>query len=107
MRVRETTERWPTVDGSGRSRGRRPWHCPRRRHRLGVDTDGCLWGARWDGWSVHRLAPDGARLARVAPPVPRPTAVCWSTARPYAPVENGDVFRPTLVAGPSTICAAN
>lgn len=42
-----------------------------------VDAEGCLWNARFEGWSVARYAPDGRRLATLALPVPRPTSLTF------------------------------
>ncbi|MDJ0315394.1 SMP-30/gluconolactonase/LRE family protein [Arthrobacter sp. H35-D1] len=42
---------------------------------LVVDDAGCIWVALWDGWAVHRYAPEGELLAVVHVPVQRPTAV--------------------------------
>ena len=44
---------------------------------LAVDAEGAIWVAIWDGWSVHRYAPDGTLLETVRLPVPRPTSVCF------------------------------
>lgn len=42
-----------------------------------VDSDGCLWIAFWDGWSVRRYAPDGGWLETVKMPVQRPTSCAF------------------------------
>jgi sugar lactone lactonase YvrE len=39
-----------------------------------IDTDGCLWNARWDGGVVLRIAPNGKLDRVVKLPVPRPTS---------------------------------
>jgi sugar lactone lactonase YvrE len=44
---------------------------------LAVDSEGTIWVAIWDGWSVRRYAPDGTLLETVRLPVPRPTSVCF------------------------------
>jgi sugar lactone lactonase YvrE/DNA-binding IclR family transcriptional regulator len=42
-----------------------------------VDSEGYLWVAHFDGWSIGRYAPDG-RLDRLVPmPIPRPTSVMF------------------------------
>ena len=42
-----------------------------------IDTEGCLWNARWDGHCVVRLSPDGRCLETVRLPVQRPTSCCF------------------------------
>ncbi len=44
---------------------------------LAVDTDGFVWCPVWDGWRLHRYAPDGALAASVILPVSRPTNVAF------------------------------
>lgn len=41
---------------------------------LTVDAEGYVWSARWDGWQVIRLAPDGAIDRVIEMPVQRPTS---------------------------------
>jgi Gluconolactonase len=41
---------------------------------LTVDADGCLWSAKWDGWSVVRYDPTGRAIDTVSLPVARPTS---------------------------------
>jgi D-xylono/L-arabinono-1,4-lactonase len=52
-------------DGEGRPDG------------LAVDTEGCIWSARWDGGCVVRYDPDGAPLLRLALPARRVSAVAF------------------------------
>jgi sugar lactone lactonase YvrE len=44
---------------------------------LAVDSQGAIWVAIWDGWSVRRYAPDGSLLETIRLPVPRPTSVAF------------------------------
>lgn len=46
-----------------------------------VDSEGYLWNANWDGWSVTRYAPNGQIDRVVKLPVPRPTSVCFGGPR--------------------------
>lgn len=39
-----------------------------------VDSEGCLWIAFWDGWSVRRYSPRGEWLQSIKMPVARPTS---------------------------------
>ena len=42
-----------------------------------VDSEGCLWIAFWDGWSVRRYSPDGEWLESIRLPVARPTSCAF------------------------------
>lgn len=44
---------------------------------LCVDADGNVWCAIWDGWSIHRYAPDGTLDRVLDLPIPRPTSVVF------------------------------
>ncbi|MEP2783678.1 MAG: SMP-30/gluconolactonase/LRE family protein [Pseudoruegeria sp.] len=44
---------------------------------LCVDSEGGVWCAIWDGWSVVRFAPDGGVEMRIDMPVPRATSLCF------------------------------
>jgi DNA-binding IclR family transcriptional regulator/sugar lactone lactonase YvrE len=54
--------------GSGQPRG------------LGVDADGRLWVALWDGWSIAQLDESGEIGRILALPVPRPTGLAFGGA---------------------------
>lgn len=47
---------------------------------LCVDSDGGVWCAIWDGWSVIRFTPDGKIDTRIDLPVPRATSLCFGGA---------------------------
>ena len=42
-----------------------------------VDSEGCLWIAFWDGWSVRRYSPGGDWMETVRMPVARPTSCAF------------------------------
>jgi sugar lactone lactonase YvrE len=42
-----------------------------------VDSEGCLWIAFWDGWSIRRYSPDGEWLESIRVPVSRPTSCAF------------------------------
>ena len=42
-----------------------------------VDAEGGIWVAHWDGWCVTRHRADGAVIAKISVPVPRPTSVMF------------------------------
>jgi sugar lactone lactonase YvrE len=44
---------------------------------LAVDSDGCIWSARWDGWKITRYDPAGARMLDIPMPVARPTSCAF------------------------------
>lgn len=39
-----------------------------------IDSEGCIWCARWDGWKITRYTPDGAIEREIMLPVQRPTS---------------------------------
>jgi L-arabinonolactonase len=41
---------------------------------LTVDSEGCIWSAKWDGWKIVRYAPNGSIDLEVSLPVQRPTS---------------------------------
>lgn len=42
-----------------------------------VDSEGGVWVALWDGWSIRRYAPNGKIDFSIEMPVPRPTSLCF------------------------------
>jgi sugar lactone lactonase YvrE len=46
-----------------------------------VDSEGFLWCANWDGWSITRYAANGEVDRVLKVPVPRPTSVCFGGPR--------------------------
>lgn len=44
---------------------------------LAVDAAGGVWCAIWDGWCLHRYAPDGTLDQIVDMPIPRPTSLTF------------------------------
>ena len=44
---------------------------------IAVDTEGCIWVALWDGWSIARFDPNGHLLEKIVLSVPRPTSLCF------------------------------
>jgi sugar lactone lactonase YvrE len=46
-----------------------------------VDSEGCIWSARWDGSCVLRITPKGKIDRIIAMPAQRPTCVCFGGPR--------------------------
>jgi len=44
---------------------------------VAVDSEGFVWCAIWDGWCLHRYAPDGRLVREVKLPIPRPTSIAF------------------------------
>jgi sugar lactone lactonase YvrE len=44
---------------------------------LCVDSEGCVWSARWDGWRISRYDPQGQLMFEVSTPVQRPTSCAF------------------------------
>jgi D-xylonolactonase len=42
-----------------------------------VDTDGCVWSARWDGNCITRYSPAGKELMRIYLPVKKVSSACF------------------------------
>lgn len=47
---------------------------------LTVDSEGCIWSARWDGWRVVRYDPAGQLMTTLMMPVQRPTSCMFGGA---------------------------
>jgi sugar lactone lactonase YvrE len=75
-----------------------------------VDSEGCLWGAHWDGWRITRYDPDRNVMLIIPMPVQRPTscmfggpdltdlyitsaAIGLTAAQRAAQPQAGDLFR--------------
>jgi len=41
---------------------------------LAVDSEGCVWSARWGGWKVVQYDPDGVAMEEIRMPVEQPTS---------------------------------
>lgn len=41
---------------------------------LCIDSEGCLWSARWNGWKVTKYDPAGKRILDIPMPVAKPTS---------------------------------
>lgn len=55
-----------------------------------MDSEGCLWTARWDGGCVVRLAPDGTTLGVIDLPVRLPTSCCFIGTSLYVTTSTWD-----------------
>ncbi len=42
-----------------------------------VDSEGCIWSARWDGGAVYRYAPNGEILEHIEIPAKKVTSICF------------------------------
>jgi D-xylonolactonase len=47
---------------------------------LTIDTDGCLWSARWGGYGVYRISPEGEVLEKISLPVPKTSCPAFGGA---------------------------
>ncbi len=47
---------------------------------LCVDSQGCVWSARWDGWRIERYDPEGQVMEEIPVPVQRPTSCTFGGA---------------------------
>ena len=45
-----------------------------------VDTSGAVWNARFNGWIVQQILPDGSTGLRIELPVPQVTCACFGGA---------------------------
>ena len=60
---------------------------------LAVDTDGCVWSARWDGGCLLRYAPDGSELLRIGFPARKVSSLAFGgddAADIYVTTAGGD-----------------
>ena len=55
-----------------------------------MDSEGCLWNARWDGGCLVRLAPDGTTLRVINLPVRLPTSCCFIGTSLYVTTSTWD-----------------
>ena len=42
-----------------------------------VDSEGCIWSARWDGGAIYRYAPNGEKIERIDIPAKKVTSICF------------------------------
>lgn len=42
-----------------------------------VDSEGCVWSARWDGGAIFRYTPDGELLQKIDIPAKKVTSLCF------------------------------
>jgi sugar lactone lactonase YvrE len=47
---------------------------------LAVDSEGCIWSARWDGWKITRYDPSGKVEREIQLPVQKPTSCAFGGA---------------------------
>ena len=53
---------------------------PSRPDGMTVDSEGCIWSARWDGYVVVRYAPDSGELGRIAFPSRKVSCITFGGA---------------------------
>ncbi len=47
---------------------------------LAVDSEGCIWSARFNGWNVTRYDPNGKKIVTLRAPVAKPTSCTFGGA---------------------------
>lgn len=67
---------------------------------LTIDSEGCLWSARWDGSCIQRLSPVGQEMERVSFPVPQISSLCFGG-------ENLDTLYSTSAGGSESDTSGN